>query len=98
MVNQTSFKPGEGGRPKGSKNKVTIEVKEFLNNFLHDNLNTLQSDFDKLDSKDRLYFIEKILKYIIPTKADNNITRAINQYEDWTEEQLQAELDRLNNK
>ncbi|MBK8081344.1 MAG: hypothetical protein IPK25_14345 [Saprospiraceae bacterium] len=59
MVNQTSFKPGEGGRPKGSKNKVTIEVKEFLNNFLHDNLNTLQSDFDKLDSKDRLYFIEK---------------------------------------
>ncbi len=97
MVNLTSFKPGEGGRPKGSKNKVTIEVKEFLNNFLHDNLNTLQSDFDKLDSKDRLYFIEKILKYIIPTKADHIIKKPINQYEDWTEEQLQAELDRLNN-
>lgn len=33
MANQTTFKAGEGGRPKGAKNKVTIEVKEFLSNF-----------------------------------------------------------------
>lgn len=95
MANKTTFKSGEGGRPKGAKNKVTIEVKEFLNNFLQDNLETIQDDFDKLESKDRLLFFEKLLKYVVPTKTDHIIKQPKNQYEDWTDEQLKKELDRL---
>jgi hypothetical protein len=95
MKNQTTFKPGEGGRPKGCKNKVTTDVKEFLNNFVNDNLETIQRDFDNLESKDRLLFFEKLLKYIIPTKAEQIVKPQISEYEDWTKEQIEAELKRL---
>lgn len=98
MANQTTFKPGEGGRPKGAKNKVTIEVKEFLSNFLNENLSTLQADFDNLESKERLYFMEKLLKYFVPLKADHNISPPRNKYEDWTLDQINAEVERLSNK
>jgi hypothetical protein len=98
MANQTTFKAGEGGRPKGAQNKVTIEVKEFLSNFLNDNLGTIQADFDNLESKERLYFIEKLLKYIVPIKADNTIKQPTSKYSDWTDEQLKAEIERISNK
>jgi len=98
MANQTTFKAGEGGRPKGAKNKVTIEVKEFLSNFLNDNLSKLQEDFDNLESKERLYFIEKLLKYVVPIKADQTVKQPISKYADWTDEQLKAEIERLNSR
>lgn len=44
------FKPGEGGRPKGAKNKTTREIKEriewvleILDESLEDNLNELKA-------------------------------------------------------
>ena len=95
MKNQTTFKKGEGGRPKGCKNKVTTDVKEFLNDFINNNLETIQADFDNLESKDRLLFFEKLLKYIIPTKADQTIVNPRDKYADWTEEELAAEVKRL---
>lgn len=98
MANQTTFKAGEGGRPKGAKNKVTIEVKEFLSNFLNENLSTLQEDFDNLESKERLYFIEKLLKYVVPIKADHTVKQPTSKYADWTTEQIKAEIERLNSR
>lgn len=54
------------GRPKGKPNKTTEEIRTMIQNFISDNLDTLQEDFDKLDSKDRLVFIERILKQVLP--------------------------------
>lgn len=97
MANQTTFKTGEGGRPKGKQNKVTTDVKVFLNNFLNDNLSTLQADFDNLESKERLYFIEKLLKYVVPIKADHTVKQPISKYADWTDEQITTEIERIKN-
>ena len=95
MINKTTFKRGEGGRPKGSKNKVTILTKEFLRNFIDHNLETMQRDFDQLDSKDRLYFIEKLLKYILPSEIEHNKIKQVDKFDNWTVEQMEAELERL---
>lgn len=97
-MNSTSFKKGTGGRPKGSPNKTTIEVKEFISKFLTANLENIQTDFDNLDSKERIYFIEKLLKYVIPVKADQIIKEGRNKYEDWTPEQIRSEIQRIDDK
>jgi len=97
-MNSTLFKKGTGGRPKGSPNKTTIEVKEFISNFLNENLLTLQSDFDNLESKERLYFMEKLLKYVIPIKAEPIIKEIKNEYAEMTDEQLRSEIERISNK
>lgn len=54
------------GRPQGSTNKDTKELRELLTGFIENNWNTIQTDFDKLEPKDRLQFLEKIMQYTVP--------------------------------
>lgn len=61
------------GRPLGAKTKRTSEIKALVQEFVSSNLETLQADFDALEPKDRLAFIEKLLKFVIPTQSANEI-------------------------
>jgi len=54
------------GRPAGSLNKSSDQLRNIFQAFLETNLETMQRDFDNLESKDRLSFIERIAKMIIP--------------------------------
>ncbi|MBD1434859.1 hypothetical protein H8B06_18695 [Sphingobacterium sp. DN00404] len=58
-----------GGRPKGAKNKVTREVKEVIKSITSEYFNngSFDKDFKRLDPKDRVQVIERLLKYHIPT-------------------------------
>ncbi len=58
------------GRPKGSKNRATTDLRLFIKDFLEHNVDTLEKDFKKLSPKDRLNLLEKLLKYAIPVKYD----------------------------
>jgi dihydrodipicolinate synthase/N-acetylneuraminate lyase len=53
-------------RPKGSPNKTTKEMRDFVRAFLSDNLETMQRDFDSLEPLERLRFIEKLMPYVMP--------------------------------
>lgn len=77
------------GRPKGSQNKTTAEVKNLLLAFVSTNLDTLQDDFNKLDPVQRLNFFEKVLKFVIPTKAE------VTDLEALTDEQLDRIINEL---
>jgi hypothetical protein len=55
-----------GGRPKGSVNKVGAELRERITAFIEDRWETLEEDFELLDPKDRLHFLEKLLAYALP--------------------------------
>jgi hypothetical protein len=54
------------GRPKGTQNRTTQEIKQLFVEFLDKNIDTMQKDFERLEPKDRLYFIEKMAKLILP--------------------------------
>ncbi|HVA98479.1 MAG TPA: hypothetical protein VNG53_06255 [Bacteroidia bacterium] len=54
------------GRPKGSTNKVTADLRKKINDFLSDNWKLLQNDFITLEPKDRWQFYEKLLSYGLP--------------------------------
>lgn len=67
--------PNPKGRPKGSTNQTTAEIREFFTNFISDNIHKLQEDFNELEPKERLRFIIEVSKYILPTlKAVDLIT------------------------
>jgi hypothetical protein len=58
------------GRPKGKPNKVTAEMKEKIQLFIASNFETIQKDYETVDPKDRLIIFERLLKYVIPAKVE----------------------------
>lgn len=86
------FEKGNPGRPKGVGHKATQRVKEAIANFVDNNIDKIQEDFDKLKPLARLQFITALLPYVVPKLS--NIEGEINQNHSggititWTEPQL----------
>ena len=62
------------GRPVGSQNKVTVELRKRINDFLNDNWDNLQDDFEQLEPKERANFYEKLLQYGLPKMQHTQLT------------------------
>lgn len=54
------------GRPKGTPNKVTKDIRRFILNLLETNQAAVKRDLKAVEPKDRLLFYEKLLQYAIP--------------------------------
>jgi hypothetical protein len=54
------------GRPAGSANKTSREIRQIISSIITQNIDRIQDDIDSLDPKDRLTFMEKLLQYTIP--------------------------------
>ena len=54
------------GRPKGSPNKATAELKEWVAGLINKNRAQLEKDLKKLDPKDRWLVVEKLMQYTVP--------------------------------
>jgi|GEM_PF-1376582 len=67
------FKPGESGnpdgRPKGTPNRTTAQIKNLLNEFVSQNLDDIQEQYNKLDASEKLQFFEKVLRYVLPRQS-----------------------------
>ena len=54
------------GRPKGTPNKTTSEIKEMFQLLLENNINRLQSDFDQLQPNERIRYFLDLASFVIP--------------------------------
>lgn len=72
------------GRPKGKPNKVTSELKAWINKIIDDNKEQVINDLKELDPKDRLTIIERLMQYVIPKQQSISV-----------EAQIQAEYEEL---
>jgi hypothetical protein len=54
------------GRPKGSENKSTDKLRNTVLTFIENNIEGMQANFDQLEVKDKLMFLEKMLSYSLP--------------------------------
>ena len=54
------------GRPKGTPNKITTTLKEWITKLIDGNRKLIEKDFKSLSSKDRLIIVERLLPYVIP--------------------------------
>ena len=77
------------GRPIGSKNKASENIRAKISDFIHHNLESIQADYDSMPARDRLSFIEKLLKYSIPALQSVDILSHIKkEVENLPEDQL----------
>jgi hypothetical protein len=86
------YQKGQSGNPAGRKagkvNRSTEQLRNIFQEFLENNVTKLQEDFDQLEPKDRLMFIEKVARMVIPPPLT---LEALN------EAALDALIDRLKN-
>jgi len=54
------------GRPKGSPNKVTANMRSWLAALIDDNRTQIVSDLAALEPKDRLTILERFMQYTLP--------------------------------
>lgn len=54
------------GRPKGSPNKATKSVREWLSKLIDDNREQIKKDLASLEPKERLQVLEKFMQYTVP--------------------------------
>jgi hypothetical protein len=63
-----------GGREAGTPNKLTKEIRAVLKNILHQEIELLSEHFQKLETKDRLELLVKLLPFALP-KVDSESYR-----------------------
>lgn len=64
MANTTGKK--FGGRQKGTPNKLTKELRSVLKDVLYEEIDRLPERLDKLDTKDRLELLVKLMPFVFP--------------------------------
>jgi len=64
MANNTGQK--YGGREAGTPNKLTKELRAALKNILHQEIELMPDHFNKLEPKDRLELLVKLLPFALP--------------------------------
>lgn len=84
--------PKTGGRAKGTPNKVTATVKDWISQLIDDNRNQIEKDIKKLSPKDRLQVFEKLMQYVIPKQQS---VRADIDLSELSETQLDLIVDEL---
>lgn len=57
----------KGGRPKGSMNKATAEIRERYLNLIEGNFDQLETDLRTLKANERIKAIIELSKFILPT-------------------------------
>lgn len=73
-----------GGRKAGTPNKTTSQLKSWISNLIDDNRDQVVKDLKKLDPKERLAILEKLMQYVVPRQQSISI-----------EAQIQAEYEAL---
>lgn len=62
------------GRPQGSRNKATAEVRAKFSELVEANLSQFQDDLDSLQPYDRLTIIIQLAKFVLPTLKTTELT------------------------
>jgi len=81
-----------GGRQKGTPNKVTSTVKEWLAQLIDKNRRQMERDIKDLEPKDRLQVLERLMQYVVPKQQ---AVQAEVDFNKMTDEQLDTLVSEL---
>lgn len=92
------FQPGQSGnpqgRPQGAKGSMQAEIRNAISATLADRSDRIAEMLDKVsDPVKWLEIYVKLAGMVIPKESKVEIH---NPYEDWTDEELAAEVEKLN--
>lgn len=86
------FIKGNAGKPKGAKNKVTTDLREWVTSFIDSKRSQLERDWKALDPKDRIIMFERLLKYSLPTLSATSLTTDFDKMSDENLDRIINEL------
>jgi len=78
-----------GGRQKGTSNKTTASLRSVIHGIVERQFETLESDLQEMEAKDKLSIVLKLIEYVLPKQRETKID--FNSLSD-------AEIDELINK
>lgn len=72
----TGFKGtrNENGRPKGTPNKDTAQIRNSFQLLIENNLEQIKQDLQDLEPKDRIRVILELAKFVIPLLKSTELT------------------------
>lgn len=73
-----------GGRQKGTPNRTTSEAKQVLQNIVNKELENITTLLDKLEPKERIDSIIKLLPYIVPKQQEIAIENRESEFKNIT--------------
>ena len=66
-------KPKTGGRAKGVENKNKLNLKSKIQSIVENQFETLESDLEGMESKDKVGFILKLIEYVLPKQRETKL-------------------------
>ena len=67
-----------GGREKGTPNKTTKEVREMIQTIVEGEIENVQSVLNKMDDKERVDTVIKLLPYVLPRQHQATLEHSHN--------------------
>jgi hypothetical protein len=61
------------GRPKGTPNKITGSIRQWLAEVINKNRSQIVKDLKTLEPRERLTMLEKLMQYVIPKQQVQRI-------------------------
>lgn len=75
------------GRPKGTPNKVTADLRTWINDILNDNRLQIENDLKCLEPYQRIAVFEKLLQYALPKQKENINSDELKELREYKEKQ-----------
>lgn len=86
-----------GGRTKGTPNRTTATVKEWIASLIDKNREQVEADLVSLEPKDRLQMLERLMQYVVPKQqaTQTDVTLKDTSTDAMSEDDIIIELNRL---
>lgn len=78
------------GRPKGVPNKATANLKNTINGIVERQFETLETDLEQLDGRDKINFVLKLIEYVLPKQRESKI-----DFNSLSDEEIDSLIERL---
>ena len=86
-----------GGRQPGTPNKTTTDIKSRITALINEEFETIQSDLEELDPKERVSAYLKFLEYVLPKQRESKIDLGT-RLDGLSDDQLNELIDQILNR